>query len=372
MKGFVGALTPRNKKMLEPFMAKGPLSPENRKDKFFIDKMGKRPPDVEYKEGEDDSSASYRRKWAARVHEQQKWDWLRRKNSGLEPGPYEESIALGVDPTDPEATLYAIKRKGEPAYMTNSKQLGWNEYEKARGLATGTIARAKGKLEISSKIQGVAGEAIEITEIHDFNTGEIVIETKPRPDVLGVSTVDLKNLRKPSKVYLDFLGPLQAGVDPNEVTDIETGRLKFNAGRNAGALYYKQVYDESAEFLYDPWGSKGPPSEEQWQAWFIKKMETHQPGWVYRLQYEKPPTQAQPFGKNPRLLAAPGTQHFVLDPKWKEGDSPDDRFIAYIVDTQTPGQPVYAYGDNFQYLEPRSSIEKKLGQTLRPWEERNE
>ena len=359
MKAFVGILGPEDQKMLEPFMAKGPLDPREEADRFFVEKMGPRPPDPEYREGESDLTPSYRQRWATALHAQQKYDWLRNKNRGINPGPYEESMSVGIDPSKPGATLYAIKKGGEPAYMTDSDSMGWREIEKDKGLPPGTIAKNDGKLQTYASLQRFGPETYKVTRINDYKTGEIKIEIELYPDIQGGDRVQRSKLRKTSKPYNDFLGPLIAQVNPGKLKKGTTA-LQFNPGTNAGALFYTQLYEESKEFLYDPFFGKGK-TEEQWNIWMGQRLQVLQPGWIYRMKYDEPASKEHPFGKNPQILAAPGKLFYIQHPK--------KGILGYIVDTETAGEPVYAYGGNFRFVGSRGDLETKWGQLLRPWGE---
>ncbi len=341
LEGLYGAVGPRDKEMLKPYLAKGPLDPTQRKERFFRNKMGKRPAPAQLKEGETEDSPGYRQRWAETFFAGKKYDWLKKKYMGIEPGKFPESYAIGaVD----GVTQYAVKKKDTPAYMTDAKAYKWDRIETEFGYLPGTIERSDGRVQVSSTVKSIGSEVYEVRKYQNFKEGTIEVDAELRPDIEGGQRVAKAKLKKASQAYKDFKGAFIAEVDP------EGKDFPFKPGNNNGKLFYNRLWEDSKAVL------EAGYSEGEWNDWMQDQLQTVQRGWVYALKYGGVPTEDKPFGENPSILEAPGHLAYTENPK--KGEKGQEPYLGFILDPETGA--VYYY-NSFEYAGQREDVEKNLG-----------
>ncbi len=314
MKSFVGSLSEPNQRMLQPFMAKGPLDPREEADRFFLEKMGPRPGAPPLREGETEDSSAHKQRMAEWYHATQRYDWQRNKNRDIEPGPVQESLKVGVD--DEGNSIFAVKEGNNPAFMMNAKALKYRELEKELKMLPGTLEKTDGK-QWGKIITKTIGHGIySIAPYFDHTTGKPGVKR----ELIGQRPLKREDLRmsipNPPQGFEDFQTSLIGALPSNEAPKTEGGRM----------------YSTAHTFRERQMENKAKKSIGKLDREFRQMLEKLWPGHVVRYKYDKgtakpsertinPLTWGQGpniFGDNPDIQLVPGTLSMARHPK-KEG-----------------------------------------------------
>ncbi len=334
MKAFVGILSPKDKKMLEPFMAKGPLDPREEQRRFFRDKMGPPPPLAQLEEGETENSSAYKQRWAESYFARKKYDWLEKKTMGLEPGEFKESYVIG---SEDGVTQYAVKKGDGAAYIIGADAYKWDQIEKELKLLPGTLERTEGKQWGAVVTKDIGHGIYSIKPYFDHTTGKAGVER----ELIGQKPLKREDLRmsipNPPGGFEDFQTSLIGGLPSDEAPKTEGGRM----------------YSTAYKFRENQMNNKAKRSAKMLDGEFRQMLEKMWPGHVVRYRYDKGTAKPSErtinpltwgkgpniFGDNPDIQLIPGTLSMARHPK-KEGvwirvvyDS--TRGVIYVPDEDT-------------------------------------